>query len=269
MLIATVLAVVAMVPAIPFLSGHFGADIGFAAGWHTPVLAVICAALALLLANELNDALRTRVVLGSSGVEANVPAQPASAVPLRFLDRAFAYDDVETIDVRREIHGTFVPATVAVARVTLRDGTIVPLGVTGDVDSDEAFPVRRIAAAIAERARLPLIDRSGLWHVKIAPRIGVDPGRWRFDRLTEDAVAAVSSRQRAVAVALSLGVAALTAAAIVQEASGDAARRPDGRQAVNTGDGRQAVNTGDGRQAVNTGDGQQGVNSGPIAARVN
>jgi hypothetical protein len=67
------------------------------------------------------------------------------------------------VETRREVYGGgIIPVLLKGARLTLKDGTQVPLGYVSEANVDPAFPFPDIAKQIGDRARLPLIDRGNV-----------------------------------------------------------------------------------------------------------
>ena len=127
------------------------------------VLAAVFTALMFLVFVEMMFSIRTRVHLGREKVRMTLPAGRGPTPMLRYRSYEFPYDQVDTVETRREIYGgALTPVLMKGARVTLKDGSLVPLGYVSEADSDPVFPYDDIARKIAERARLPLIDRGAV-----------------------------------------------------------------------------------------------------------
>lgn len=127
------------------------------------VLAAVFTALMFLVFVEMMFSIRTRVHLGREKVRMTLPSGRGPTPMLRYRSYEFPYDQVDTVETRREIYGgALTPVLMKGARVTLKDGSLVPLGYVSDADSDPVFPYDEIARKIAERARLPLIDRGAV-----------------------------------------------------------------------------------------------------------
>jgi hypothetical protein len=93
---------------------------------------------------------------------------------LRYRSYEFPYDQVQSVETRREIYGgSLVPVLMKGARVNLKDGSVVRLGYVSEADSDPVFPYVEIARKIAERARLPLIDRGSVRRSVRSKMLGV------------------------------------------------------------------------------------------------
>ncbi len=127
------------------------------------ILAAVFTALMFLLFVEMMFSIRTRVHLGRDKVRMTLPAGRGPTPMLRYRSYEFPYDQVQSVETRREIYGgALTPVLMKGARVHLKDGSVVRLGYVSEADSDPVFPYVEIAGKIAERARLPLIDRGSV-----------------------------------------------------------------------------------------------------------
>ncbi|MCU0733334.1 MAG: hypothetical protein MUE84_17365 [Hyphomonas sp.] len=127
------------------------------------VLATVFSAVMFLVFVEMMFSIRTRVHLGREKVRMTLPAGRGPTPMLRYRSYEFPYDQVDTVETRREIYGgAMTPVLMKGARVILKDGTLVPLGYVSEADTDPVFPYDEIARKIADRARLPLIDRGAV-----------------------------------------------------------------------------------------------------------
>lgn len=149
-------------------SGLLGDNLGLL------VLAAVFTALMFLVFVEMMFSIRTRVHLGREKVRMTLPAGRGPTPMLRYRSYEFPYDQVDTVETRREIYGgALTPVLMKGARVTLKDGSLVPLGYVSEADSDPVFPYDEIARKIAERARLPLIDRGAVRRSVRSKMLGV------------------------------------------------------------------------------------------------
>ncbi len=127
------------------------------------VLAAVFTALMFLVFVEMMFSIRTRVHLGREKVRMTLPSGRGPTPMLRYRSYEFPYDQVESVETRREIYGgALTPVLMKGARVNLKDGSTVRLGYVSEADSDPVFPYVEIARKIAERSRLPLIDRGAV-----------------------------------------------------------------------------------------------------------
>ncbi len=138
------------------------------------MLAAIFTAVMFLVFVEMMFSIRTRVHLGRDKVRMTLPSGRGPTPMLRYHSYEFPYDQVESVETRREIYGGgLVPVLMKGARVNLKDGSIVRLGYVSEADDDAVFPYPEIARKIAERARLPLIDRGSVRRSVRSKMLGV------------------------------------------------------------------------------------------------
>lgn len=149
-------------------AGHLMDNLGLV------VLAAIFTAVMFLVFVEMMFSIRTRVHLGRDKVRMTLPSGRGPTPMLRYRSYEFPYDQVESVETRREIYGGgLVPVLMKGARVNLKDGSIVRLGYVSEADDDAVFPYPEIAGKIAERARLPLIDRGSVRQSVRSKMLGV------------------------------------------------------------------------------------------------
>jgi hypothetical protein len=148
---------------MPMMIGMRASNGLLADNWGLFVLAAVFAVLMFLLLIELIFSIRTRVELGTEKVRMTLPSGRGPTPMLRYKSYEVPYDQVQSVETRREIYGgRFVPVLLKGARVTLKDGQAISLGYVSDANTDPTFPYPEIAGKIAERARLPLIDRGNV-----------------------------------------------------------------------------------------------------------
>lgn len=127
------------------------------------IMATAFTILMFLIFVELMFSLRARVDLGDDKASLTLPAGRGPTPMLRYKSHVIPYADVHTVETRREIYGgAIAPMLLKGARVTMKDGTVIPLGYVSEANVDPAFPFPEIAKKIADRARLPLIDRGNV-----------------------------------------------------------------------------------------------------------
>ncbi len=144
------------------------------ANWGILVLAAVFAAVMFIILVEIVFSIRTQVHLGRDKVRMTLPAGRGPTPLIRYRHYEFPYEDVHTVETRREIYGGWLaPVLLKGARVTLKDGTVVPLGYVSEADGDPILPYPEIAGHIAERARLPLIDRGNVWRTVHKKMLGI------------------------------------------------------------------------------------------------
>jgi hypothetical protein len=138
-------------------AGLLGDNLGLIA------LGVIFTALMFLVFVEMMFSIRTRVHLGREKVRMTLPSGRGPTPMLRYRSYEFPYDQVDSVETRREIYGgAMTPVLLKGARVNLKDGSVVRLGYVSEANDDPVLPYVEIARKIAERARLPLIDRGAV-----------------------------------------------------------------------------------------------------------
>lgn len=109
---------------------------------------------------ELMFSLRAKVHLGEDSVSMTLPSGRGPTPMLRYRSHEIPYDQVHSVETRREIYGgAMAPMLLQGARIHTKDGKTVPLGYVAEQCIDPCFPYPEIARKIAERARLPMIDR--------------------------------------------------------------------------------------------------------------
>ncbi len=148
---------------LPVMIGQRALHGLLAENWGLLVLWLAFTALMGLLFAELMFSIRARVNLGSEGVRLTLPVSRGATPWLSYKHHEFDYRNIQAIETRREIYGgAVVPVLLKGARVLLKDGTDIKLGYVSEANVDPLFPYPEIAAEIAKRARLPLIDRGSV-----------------------------------------------------------------------------------------------------------
>jgi len=127
------------------------------------IMAVAFAILMFLVVVELLFSLRARVELGETSVKMTLPSGRGPTPMLFYKSYDIPYDEVQAVETRREIYGgSLVPVLLKGARLITKDGASIPIGYVSEANVDPAFPYPEIARKIADRARLPLIDRGNV-----------------------------------------------------------------------------------------------------------
>ena len=127
------------------------------------IFAACFAAIMFLLLVELMLSIRSRVVLGARGVKLTLPANRGPTPLLRYQKHKFDYDDVDSVETQRTVYGgSLAPVFLKSAHVTKKDGETINLGYVSEANVDPTFPYPVIAQHIADRARLPLIERGAV-----------------------------------------------------------------------------------------------------------
>ncbi len=127
------------------------------------IMATAFTILMFLVVVELLFSLRARVELGETAVKMTLPSGRGPTPMLFYKSYDVPYDQVQTVETRREIYGgSLVPVLLKGARIITKDEKSIPIGYVSEANVDPAFPYPEIAKKIAERARLPLIDRGNV-----------------------------------------------------------------------------------------------------------
>lgn len=173
------------------------------------IFAICFTAVMFLLFVELMLSLRSRVVLGSKGVKMTLPAGRGPTPMLRYRSHQMDYDEIDTVETRREVYGgSIAPVLMKGAQLTKKDGETVKLGYVSEANVDPTFPYPVIAKHIADRARLPLIDRGNVRRSAREKFLGIraraqagDPNAAN-DTIDEAQIAELNHRHRSVMLGL-------------------------------------------------------------------
>lgn len=142
------------------------------------IMAAAFTILMFLIVVELLFSLRARVELGETSVKMTLPSGRGPTPLLFYKTYDIPYDQVQTVETRREIYGgSLVPVLLKGARLITKDEKSVPIGYVSEANVDPAFPYPEIAKKIAERARLPLIDRGNVRRSFRRKFFGIKGGR--------------------------------------------------------------------------------------------
>ena len=187
------------------------------------IFALCFTAVMFLLLVELMLSLRSRVVLGPKGVKMTLPSGRGPTPMLRYRTNKMDYDEIQSVETRREVYGgSLAPVLMKGARIIKKDGETVKLGYVNESNVDPTFPYPVIAKHIADRARLPLIDRGNVRRSARAKFLGLRSRAQSGDRtaaaddtLDEDQITELNHRHRSVmlgvlgalAILLLLGIA--------------------------------------------------------------
>jgi hypothetical protein len=125
------------------------------------LLALAFTALMALILQQLIHAVRTRVSLTQTGVEATVP-KVGTRGPfflLGYETRSIPYADVASVDLRNEVYGgTLLPVLLTSTRVVPKSGPPLVLGYTNANDHEPQLPYPEIGREIAARAKVAVTD---------------------------------------------------------------------------------------------------------------
>lgn len=214
---------------VPMMIGMRASAGLLADNWGLIVLGLIFAALMFLVFIEMIFSIRTRIHLGREKVRMTLPAGRGPTPMLRYRSYEFPYDQVQSVETRREIYGGFaMPVVLKGARVNLKDGNVVPLGYVSEANEDPVLPYPEIAAHIAERARLPLIDRGNVRRSVRRKMLGIRAEGTETDLVDEREMVRLNRAHSAFMLALIGGVLILMLIGIVEDY---ASRTPIGQTA--------------------------------------
>ncbi|MBX5497256.1 MAG: hypothetical protein IRZ15_18110, partial [Bryobacteraceae bacterium] len=168
------------------------------------IFAVAFAIVMLLLLFELIHSIRARVTIGESSVQLTLPAARGISMPKFFYKtHDIPYSDIETVETRREVYGgAIAPVMLRGARIVTKSGQKISLGYVNEANVDPLLPVPEIAAEIARRAGVPVVDHGTVRrqvHKKIRGiRATDDAAR----PITEEDIAALNRRHNNVMIGI-------------------------------------------------------------------
>jgi hypothetical protein len=123
------------------------------------IFSTIFTALMALLAVQLYQALRSRVVLGPTSVNVTLPEGSGATPMLRFVNREIPYDQIQAVETRCVLFGNrWAPVLLRSTRLVTRDGHHVRLGNVSEDNVDQYLPFPEIGAKIAKRAGVSVLD---------------------------------------------------------------------------------------------------------------
>ena len=183
------------------------------------IVAVAFTILMFLVVIELLFSLRARVELGETAVKMTLPSGRGPTPMLSYKSYEVPYDQVQTVETRREIYGgSLVPVLLKGARIITKDGKAVPIGYVSEANVDPCFPYPEIAQKIAERARLPLIDRGNVRRSFRRKFFGIKAGRVNeIDAVDEAQIADLNRSHHNVVMGLVGALAVLMVIGIVDD----------------------------------------------------
>jgi hypothetical protein len=183
------------------------------------IMAAAFTILMFLIVVELLFSLLARVELGETSVKMTLPAGRGPTPMLRYRSYDIPYDQVQTVETRREIYGgSLVPVLLKGARLITKDEKTIPIGYVSEANVDPAFPYPEIAKKIAERARLPLIDRGNVRRSFRRKFFGIKGSRVNeVDLVDEAQIADLNKSHHSVVMGLIGGLVVLIAIGIVDD----------------------------------------------------
>ena len=184
------------------------------------IVATAFAILMFLVLVELLFSLRARIELGETSVKMTLPSGRGPTPLLRYQTNEVPYSEVHSVETRREIYGgSLVPMLLKGARLITKDGRSISLGYVSEANVDPAFPYPEIAKQIADRARLPLIDRGNVWRSFRRKFFGIKGGRRvnEVDTVDEAQIESLNRSHSNVVLGLVSALAVLMVAGIIDD----------------------------------------------------
>ena len=168
--------------------------------WSDALSAALLGAAVLIwggfLFIQVMSSIRTRIAFGEKMLNLRVPNWRGPNPGVRFVKRRIPYEDIAAVETRGEVYTALrVPVLTRATSVVTKDGERVVLGYRNEDDDDPDLDYPRIAAQIAARSGVNLIDRGRVvagGHLA-AYRRGEIPD-WDHDPLSEDAYRALRGR---------------------------------------------------------------------------
>ncbi|MGE0627193.1 MAG: hypothetical protein AB7O43_05160 [Hyphomicrobiaceae bacterium] len=143
--------------------------------WGLILIGIGFAIIMALLLFELMFSLRASVEIGKTGFRYTLPSARSMILPmLSYRHATVPYDQVELVETRREIYGgTMAPVMLRGARVITKEGQTHTLGYVSEAEVDPLIPVPDIAAKIAARAGVEMVDRGSVWRIATNKMLGI------------------------------------------------------------------------------------------------
>ncbi len=152
-----------------------------------------------------------------------LPAARGPTPKMRYKSYDIPYEDIQTVETRREIYGrTVAPVLLQGARIVTKNGDKIPIGYVSEANVDPTFPYPEIARQIAERARLPLINRGNVWRSFRRKFLGFGGKSSDESDIVDDTqIASLNRGHKNFVGALICGLLVLLALGVVQDLSSD------------------------------------------------
>ena len=166
-----------------------------------------------------SDDVAARVELGDTSVKMTLPSGRGPTPMLFYKSHDIPYDQVHTVETRREIYGgSLVPVLLKGARLITKDEKSIPIGYVSEANVDPCFPYPEIARQIADRARLPLIDRGNVRRSFRRKFFGIKGSRVNeVDLVSEAQIADLNKSHHNMVLGLVGGLALLIVIGIVDD----------------------------------------------------
>ncbi len=156
---------------------------------------------------------------GEKSVKMTLPSGRGPTPMLFYKSYDIPYDQVQTVETRREVYGgSIVPVLLKGARLITKDEKSIPIGYISEANVDPCFPYPEIAQKIAERARLPLIDRGNVRRSFRRKFFGFKSGRVNeIDSVNDAQIAELNRSHHNVVMGLMGALAVLMVIGIVDD----------------------------------------------------
>jgi hypothetical protein len=152
------------------------------------VLALVFTALMALVLQQLVHAVRTRVSLTETGIDATVPkvGRRGPFFLLGYETRSIPYGDVASVDLRTEVYGgSLLPVLLTSTRVVPKSGPPLVLGYTNANDHEPQLPYPEMGRDVAERAKVTVTDHGTVRRSVGARVVGMTSASDQATRLDE------------------------------------------------------------------------------------
>ena len=182
------------------------------------VFGVAFTALMLLLLVGLLHSLRAQLLLDETAVRLSLPARTGVLSILSYVRNEIPYDQIAAVETRREIYGgTLAPVLMRGARLKTKDGRAISLGYVNEANADLAIPVPVIAAEIAKRAGVPLVDHGSVHRRVSSKMLGLKSQSAGNDIVSADDIAHLNRRHSGAMTVLVGALLLLLGAGLVRD----------------------------------------------------
>ncbi|MEQ1717124.1 MAG: hypothetical protein ABL907_14240 [Hyphomicrobium sp.] len=121
-------------------------------------------AILAMLVIELIYSVRARLFIAKTAVRLTLPAGGGPTPMLRYASHDIPYHTIKSVELRREVFGgKLIPVLLRELVIRTKDNREIRVGASLENFADPAFPYPVIAAEIARRAAVPLIDQRTIW----------------------------------------------------------------------------------------------------------
>lgn len=128
------------------------------------VLTVGAVAILAMLALELLFSVRARLTLAKTALRFTLPAGGGPTPLLNYQSHDIPYHAIRSVELRREVFGgKLTPVLLRGLVIRTKDNREITIGHGLEGFDDPAFPFAEIAAEIARRSAVALIDQRTIW----------------------------------------------------------------------------------------------------------